>query len=63
MSESPVQRARRAAAELLAAYEGARDTTEREDVARVIAGLSPGSSMSLAEMAQAALAEARPRQR
>jgi len=55
----PVERARRAAAELLAAYQAARTVDEREDVARMIACLMPGSSPTLAEMAERALAEAK----
>jgi len=55
----PVERARRAAAELLSAYQAAETTDQREDVARVIACLMPGSALSLTEMAANALAEVR----
>lgn len=56
---NPVERARHAATELLAAYEAAGDVTEREDIARIIACLEPRACRSLAEMAEAALAAAR----
>jgi hypothetical protein len=55
----PVTRARRAAQELLDAYAAAQDTTTREDVARVIAALTPGGGASIAELADRALSAAR----
>jgi hypothetical protein len=54
-----LDRARRAAAELLVAYQDARDTTEREGVAAVIAQLTPHGARPLAELAAEALAAAR----
>lgn len=54
-----IDRARRAAAELLAAYQDALDTTEREAVAATIARLTPHGARPLAELAQEALDAAR----
>jgi hypothetical protein len=56
---SPVERARRAVRDLLAAYQEARTTNEREMVARLIACLTPTGALSLAEMADQALAVAK----
>jgi hypothetical protein len=56
---TPVDRARRAAAELIAAWAEARSTTEREDISRVIACLSPAACRTLSEMAEEALGTAR----
>ena len=61
MKPDPVTRARRAVAEILASYEAARTTNEREDIARLIAVLTPNGGRPLAEMAAEALDVARER--
>lgn len=55
MQPSPVDRARRAAAELLLCYVDARDTNEREAISRIVAELTGGPSASIAELAADAL--------
>jgi hypothetical protein len=54
-----VPRAARAVRELLACYQQARTTNEREQVAKLIACLTPSGALSLAEMADQALAVAK----
>jgi hypothetical protein len=54
---TPVERARQAVRDLLAAYQEASTTTEREDVARLIGLLTPNGGRSIAELAEAALTE------
>lgn len=55
----PVERARRAVRELLACYVDARTVNEREAVAKLIACLTPTGALTLAEMADQALAIAK----
>ena len=50
-SRDPIDRAREAVCVLLAAYEEARDTNEREQVARLIGLLAPHGGRSLTELA------------
>jgi hypothetical protein len=52
---NPVERARAAVHELLAAYQDARTTNEREEVASAIALLTPNGGRPLAELAAEAL--------
>ena len=56
---TPVARARHAVREVLAAYQAATTANEREAIARLIACLTPTGALSLAEMADQALAVAR----
>lgn len=54
---TPARRARNAVCELITAYRDARTDSERDEVAKTIALLTPNGGRTLAELAEQALRE------